>query len=108
MKLNFILRYRNLIQTDIKQNLHLLFYAKQPNYLTYYKTCFNELYRFLIKLFFICLGLFVRLENFLLMWRAANFDLYPILMAIEQWGFFSVPHLLWHGASVYNGISDDP
>ena len=24
-------------------------------------------------------------------------------MAIEQWGFFSVPHLLWHGASVYNG-----
>ena len=22
---------------------------------------------------------------------------------IEQWGFFSVPHLLWHGASVYNG-----
>ena len=24
-------------------------------------------------------------------------------MAIEQWGFLSVPHLLWHGASVYNG-----
>ena len=24
-------------------------------------------------------------------------------MAIEQWRFFSVPHLLWHGASVYNG-----
>ena len=24
-------------------------------------------------------------------------------MAIEQWGFFSVPHLLWHGSSVYNG-----
>ena len=26
-------------------------------------------------------------------------------MAIEQWGFFSVPHLhvLWLGASVYNG-----
>ena len=22
---------------------------------------------------------------------------------IEQWGFFSVPHLLWHWASVYNG-----
>ena len=21
----------------------------------------------------------------------------------EQWGFFSVPHILWHGASVYNG-----
>ena len=24
-------------------------------------------------------------------------------MAIEQWGFLSVPLLLWHGASVYNG-----
>ena len=22
-------------------------------------------------------------------------------LAIEQWGFFSVPHLLWHGASVH-------
>ena len=25
------------------------------------------------------------------------------LMAIEQWGILSVPHLLWHRASVYNG-----
>ena len=24
-------------------------------------------------------------------------------MAIEHWGFLIVPHLLWHGASVYNG-----
>ena len=24
-------------------------------------------------------------------------------MDIEQWGFFSVPHLLWHVASIYNG-----
>ena len=31
------------------------------------------------------------------------FDLCSALMAIEQWVFFSVPHLLWHGASVYNG-----
>ena len=45
--------------------------------------------------------------NFLLIWkrqhcqwRAANFDLCSALMAIEQWGFFNVPHLLWH---VYNG-----
>ena len=36
-------------------------------------------------------------------WRAANYDLCSALMAIEQWGFFSVSHLLWHGASVYNG-----
>ena len=33
----------------------------------------------------------------------ANFDLCSVLMAIEPWGFFSVPHLLWHGASVYDG-----
>ena len=37
-------------------------------------------------------------------WRAAKFDQYSALMAIKQLGFFSVPHLLWHGASVYNGI----
>ena len=36
-------------------------------------------------------------------WRAANSDLCSACMAIEQWGFFSVPHLLWPGASVYNG-----
>ena len=28
---------------------------------------------------------------------------YAALVAIEQWDFFSVPHLLWQGASVYNG-----
>ena len=59
---------------------------------------------------FVCLAFFVPLKNFSLIWtrhhyrwRAANFDLYSALMAIEQWGFFSVPHLLWHGASIYNG-----
>ena len=35
-------------------------------------------------------------------WRAANFDLCSVLMVIEQWEFFSAPHLLWHGTSVYN------
>ena len=30
------------------------------------------------------------------------------LISIEQWGFFSVPHLLWHGASVYNGHHRGP
>ena len=63
---------------------------------------------------FVCLKLFVQLENFSLIWRrhhcwwrAANFDLCSALMAIEQWGFFSVPHLLWHGTSVYNGHPRD-
>ena len=58
----------------------------------------------------VCLGFFVPLENLSLIWRrhhcrwrAANFDLCSAHMVIEQWGFFSVPHILWQGASVYNG-----
>ena len=35
---------------------------------------------------------------------AVYFDRCSALLAIEQWGFLnSVPHLLWHGESVYNG-----
>ena len=30
------------------------------------------------------------------------------LMAIEQWRFFTVPHLLWHGTSVDNGHHREP
>ena len=41
-------------------------------------------------------------------WRASNFDLYSVLMAIEKWGSFSVPYLLWHGTSFYNGILRGP
>ena len=63
---------------------------------------------------FTCTSLSVVLETvpiFLLLiwirhhyrWRPANFDLCSALMAIEQWGFFNVPHLLWHGPTVYNG-----
>ena len=59
---------------------------------------------------FVCLGFIVPLENISLLWichhcrwRAANFYLCSALMAIEQWGFLSVPNLLWHGVSVYNG-----
>ena len=57
---------------------------------------------------FVCF--IVPLENFSLIWRphhyrwrASNFDLCSALMAIEQWGFLSVPHLLWHGTFVYDG-----
>ena len=66
-------------------------------------------------MFFVCLGFFVPLENFSLIWRrhhcrwrAANFDLCSALMAIEQWGFFSFPHLLWHGAFVHYGHHRGP
>ena len=41
-------------------------------------------------------------------WMDANFDLCSALMAIEQWGFFSVPHLLWHGHPFIMVISEDP
>ena len=35
-----------------------------------------------------------------------GFKFWPMLgtLAIEQWGFFSVPHLLWHRASIYTRI----
>ena len=63
----------------------------------------------LVVCLFNWLGVFDPLENFSLIWRrkhcrwrAANFDLWLALMAIEQWGFFNVPHLLWHGPTVYN------
>ena len=58
----------------------------------------------------IYLELIVPLGNFSVIWRrhhcrwrAANFDLCSALMTIEQWGFFNVPHLLWHEPTVYNG-----
>ena len=39
-------------------------------------------------------------RSLLLPERTAIFNLCSALMAIEQWGFFSVAHLLWHEASV--------
>ena len=36
-------------------------------------------------------------------WMGTNFDQYSALMAIKQWGFLSLPHLMWRGISVYNG-----
>ena len=37
-----------------------------------------------------------------------KFDICSAFMAIEQWGFLCEPHLLWHGASVYNGDLQGP
>ena len=72
-----------------------LFHNFQSLYMYYSKVQEKDLF-----------GAFFPLENFSLIWRrhhyrrrAANFDLCSALA--EQWGFFSVPHLLWHGASVY-------
>ena len=41
-------------------------------------------------------------------WQTTSFDLYSALMAIEQWGFFNVPHLLWHKPSLYQGHLQGP
>ena len=58
----------------------------------------------------VCLKFFVSLYNFSsilemssLQVTACNVDICSALMAIEQWEFVIVPHLMWHGASVYNG-----
>ena len=53
----------------------------------------------------------VPLENFfthlettpLPLQRATIFYLYSALIAIEQWGFFNMQHLLWPGSTLYNG-----
>ena len=62
-----------------------------------------------------CLVSIVPLENFSLVWRrqhyrwrAANFGPCSALMTIELWRFFSMPHLLWRRASVYNGHLREP
>ena len=56
------------------------------------------------------IGVYRSTENFSLIWRrhhygyrTAKFDLNSTLLAIEQWELFCVSHLLWNGASVYNG-----
>ena len=50
-------------------------------------------------LFFVCLFVW-RHHHY--RWRVAKLFTYA-LHTIEKRGFFSVPHRLWHGSSVYNG-----
>ena len=68
------------------------------------------------KLFlFVCLfWFFVTLENFSLTWTRHHCPVkgckfWPTLGNHgQQWGFSNVPHLLWHGASVYNSHLQGP
>ena len=53
-------------------------------------------------------SIFTHMETSPLRWRASNFDLCSALMALEQWGFFSMPHQLWHGTFVCNDHLRDP
>ena len=46
---------------------------------------------------------FTHMEKSPLPVKGCKFDLCSALMTIEQWGFFSVLHLLRHGPTLYNG-----
>ena len=83
-----------------------------------YRVSFIRLFRYLCRCMsgfvelFVC---FILLKNVSVIWkchhyrwRASNFDLYSALIGIDQWMFLSVPHLLWHGSSVYNGHHREP
>ena len=54
----------------------------------------------------ICLAFIVPLEKFSLLSRHYHYR--SVLMAIEQWGFFILPHILWHRASVIMSICENP
>jgi hypothetical protein len=56
------------------------------------------------------LRFYVPLKNFSLIWRRHHYRwcLCSALRAFEQGGIFIVPHLLWHGASVFQVSSDGP
>ena len=84
-------------------------------WITYLSISIHYLWHHNTKSSMLNTGFLVPLENFSVIWRrhhcrwrASNFDLCSAIMAIEQWGFFSVLHLLWHGASVYNGHLQGP
>jgi hypothetical protein len=60
---------------------------------------------------------YILLKNISLIWRRwhtiaseglQNLGLYSALGAFEQGGIFIVPHLLWHGTSVYPVSSEGP
>ena len=65
---------------------------------------------FVCLFFYVCLfvvfcptrEIFPHMETSPLSVKGCKFLLCLALVAIEQWGYFSMPHLLWHGASVYN------
>ena len=91
------------------QILWVGFFSIYYIYVCDYKWMHLTLYFLGFVCLFVCLFV-VPIKNFSLIWRrhhyrwrTANYDPYSALMVIEQWGFFSVPHLLWHWASVYNG-----
>ena len=94
--------------------IHLI---RQPHRI--HVNCFTKCYllsiRIVLKYYLICLlvgwfGFFCPIREFFthmkmspLPVKGCRFCLCSALTAIEQWRLFYVLHLLWHGASVYNG-----
>ena len=75
--------------------------------------CENQIKCNTLSFYLICLGFIVPLENFSLIHGDVAItgeglqNLCLALMAIEQWGFFSVPHLLWHASSLAKGFAPE-
>ena len=103
--------------TDIIMNkinllfsLPLIFFCKGAETIFWYDkeqwtiqqsvTWLSKKFNVFVCLFWFHVPFFTHMETPLILAKAANFDLYSALMTIEQWRFFSVPHLLWHGISV--------
>ena len=61
---------------------------------------------------FVCFWFFIPIKNVSLIWRRHQYQsmatIFYLCLAIEQWVFLNVPHLLWHGASVYYGFWSSP
>ena len=102
------LKSRWVHECSHKQSTFAQLSIKIPRSLYYKRNVKDVVFTFDLKSAYY--HIYVLLENFSFIrrryhyrWRAPNFHLYSALMAIEQWGLFSEPHLLWRRASVYNG-----
>ena len=91
-----------MIVVDVQQPLWMLSGMVMPSRITKQPLGYCKIFP---KPSFVCVFL-VPLKNFSLIWRchciqcrAANFD----LLVYGHWWPFSMPHLLWHGTSIYNG-----
>ena len=80
---SFIWILRETVSPAIQENIFTLIYVK---------LVLNEIYTRSLPLY---------TETSLLWWRASNFDLYLVLMVIEEWRFLCVRLLLWHGTSLW-------
>ena len=93
-------------KSNTRKLKYIKFFDKQNNFRSSKIQVWVDRVRILVCLF-VCLGIIVRLENFSHMETSAlpvkGCKFWPMLMAIKQWGFFSVPHLMGHGAYIYNG-----